>query len=161
MLYVLENVRARITLKRTAGEQGSVMKEKSGVLLVWRLLLAGLCVLLLVMTAGLVSLLLQQKEMSEELLRLESQVEELSESCRLRATIFPAELAENREMKKLHRSRRNKDEELTRSQEQKDALTLMTYSMVPVRHLSILHIIHCYAKDNRYILGSCFFITTG
>ncbi|XP_047451978.1 uncharacterized protein LOC125014715 isoform X3 [Mugil cephalus] len=109
------------------------MKDKSGGLLARKMLLAGMCVLLLLSSAGLVFLLLQHKEMSQELVRLGSQVEELSQSCRLQARILPAELGEAGGMKKLHRRRRNQDEDLTKGQEQKDTMMLVTYSMIPVK----------------------------
>ncbi|XP_008287949.1 gliomedin-like isoform X2 [Stegastes partitus] len=110
------------------------MKERSGVFPVWKVLLVGMCVLLLLLSsAGLVFLLLRQRELAEELARLESQMQELSQSCRLQAGILPPDLAEAGELKKLHRIRRNQEEDPTQSQEQKDMLMLMTYSMVPVK----------------------------
>ncbi|XP_069018052.1 uncharacterized protein [Embiotoca jacksoni] len=108
------------------------MKERSGVFLVWKMLLVGMCVLLLLSSAGLVFLLVRQKELTEDLVRLESQMQELSQSCRQLAGI-PADFGEAGDLKKLHRSRRNQEGDPTLSQEQKDMLMLMTYSMVPVK----------------------------
>ena len=112
------------------------MKESSGVSLVWKgRLLVGICVLLLLLSsAGLVFLLVRQRELTEELLRLDAQVQELSQSCR----VLRLEPAEAGELKKLRRSRRNQEGEAAESQDEKDMLTLMTYSMVPVRHLHAL-----------------------
>uniref|UniRef100_A0A668SML2 Olfactomedin-like domain-containing protein n=1 Tax=Oreochromis aureus TaxID=47969 RepID=A0A668SML2_OREAU len=109
------------------------MKEGSGVSPMWKVLLVGMCVLLLLSTAGLVFLLFRQKELADELFRLESQLQELTESCRLRAGILPIDPGEAREFRKLHRRRRNQEEDPTQSQDQKDMLMLMTYSMVPVK----------------------------
>lgn len=115
--------------------QGTDMKESSGVSLVWKgWLLVCVCVLLLLSCAGLVFLLVRQRELTQELLRLDAQVQELSQSCR----VLPLEPAEAGQLKKLHRSRRNLEGEATESQDDKDVLTLMTYSMVPVRHLHAL-----------------------
>ncbi|XP_069564304.1 uncharacterized protein [Brachyistius frenatus] len=108
------------------------MKERSGVFLVWKMLLVGMCVLLLLSSAGLVFLLVRQKELAEDLVRLESQMQELSQSCRQLAGI-PADFGEAGDLKKLHRSRRNQEGDPTLSQDQKDMLMLMTYSMVPVK----------------------------
>ncbi|KAL4005675.1 hypothetical protein ACER0C_005388 [Sarotherodon galilaeus] len=109
------------------------MKEGSGVSPMWKVLLVGMCVLLLLSTAGLVFLLFRQKELADELFRLESQLQELTESCRLRAGILPIDPGEAQEFRKLHRRRRNQEEDPTQSQDQKDMLMLMTYSMVPVK----------------------------
>lgn len=115
-------------------ERGTNMKEGSVVSPMWKVLLVGMCVLLLLSTAGLVFLLFRQKELADELFRLESQMQELTESCRLRAGILPIDPGEAREFRKLHRRRRNQEEDPMQSEDQKDMLMLMTYSMVPVRH---------------------------
>lgn len=107
------------------------MKEKSGVFPAWKVLLAGMCVLLLLSSAGLVFLLVRQRELTEELLRLDAQMREMSQRCRLQAGI--REPAEAGELEKLHRSRRDQEEYPSQSQEEKDMMTMMTYSMVPVR----------------------------
>ncbi|XP_028285789.1 uncharacterized protein LOC114451414 isoform X2 [Parambassis ranga] len=125
--------RAQITLQQTTRRPATSMKESSGAVVVWRALLVGMCVLLLLSSAGLVFLLVQQTELAEELVRLESQMRELSESCRLQAEILPADLKEAGELKKLHRSRRHPEGDPAQSQDQKDMLMLMTYSMVPVK----------------------------
>ncbi|XP_006789232.2 uncharacterized protein LOC102793745 [Neolamprologus brichardi] len=109
------------------------MKEGSGVSPMWKVLLVGMCVLLLLSTAGLVFLLFRQKELADELFRLESQMQELTESCRLRAGILPIDPGEAREFRKLHRRRRNQEEDPMQSEDQKDMLMLMTYSTVPVK----------------------------
>ncbi|XP_076741965.1 uncharacterized protein LOC101471675 isoform X4 [Maylandia zebra] len=111
-------------------ERGTNMKEGSVVSPMWKVLLVGL---LLLSTAGLVFLLFRQKELADELLRLESQMQELTESCRLRTGILPIDPGEAREFRKLHRRRRNQEEDPMQSEDQKDMLMLMTYSMVPVK----------------------------
>lgn len=111
------------------------MKESSGVYLVWKVLLVGMCVLLLLSSAGLVFLLVRHKELTQELVRLDAQVQELSQFCRLQAAILPADPGEAGELKKLQRSRRNQEREPTEeSHDKKDMMMLMTYSMVPVRN---------------------------
>ncbi|XP_010786377.1 gliomedin isoform X7 [Notothenia coriiceps] len=110
------------------------MKERSGVCLAWKvLLLVGLCALLLLSSGALVFLLVRQKELTEELVRLEAQMQELSQSCRLQAGVLNQDPAETRELRKLQRSRRHQEEDLT--QEQKDMMMMMAYSMVPVKAL--------------------------
>ncbi|KAM4572863.1 uncharacterized protein PAE49_007891 isoform 2-T2 [Odontesthes bonariensis] len=108
------------------------MKETCGSFHMWKMLLAGMCVLLLLGSAGLVFLLLQHKELAEEVARLDFQIQELSQSCRLQARILPEQLGEAGELKKLHRSRRNQEGDPAESQD-KDMLMLMTYSMVPLK----------------------------
>ncbi|XP_033940516.1 gliomedin isoform X3 [Pseudochaenichthys georgianus] len=110
------------------------MKERSGVCLAWKvLLLVGLCALLLLSSGALVFLLVRQKELTEELVRLEAQMQELSQSCRLQAGVLNQDPAEARELRKLQRSRRHQEEDLT--QEEKDMMMTMAYSMVPVKAL--------------------------
>uniref|UniRef100_A0AAQ4REV0 Olfactomedin-like domain-containing protein n=1 Tax=Gasterosteus aculeatus aculeatus TaxID=481459 RepID=A0AAQ4REV0_GASAC len=105
------------------------MQERSGALLAWKVLLAGMCALLLTSSGGLVFLLVRQKELTEELVRLDAQVQVLSRSNRLQA----ADPAEAEDLKKLQRSRRNQEGEPRRSEDEKDMMMLMTYSMVPVK----------------------------
>ncbi|XP_035858694.1 gliomedin-like isoform X5 [Sander lucioperca] len=109
------------------------MKEKSGVFLAWKVLLVGMCALLLLSSAGLLFLLVRQKELTEQLVRLDTQMQVLSQSCRLQAGVLAVEPAEAAELKKLQRSRRNQEGEATQSQDEKEMLMLMTYSMVPVK----------------------------
>ncbi|KAI4825180.1 hypothetical protein KUCAC02_020874 [Chaenocephalus aceratus] len=110
------------------------MKERSGVCLAWKvLLLVGLCALLLLSSGALMFLLVRQKELTEELVRLEAQMQELSQSCRLQAGVLNQDPAEARELRKLQRSRRHQEEDLT--QEEKDMMMTMAYSMVPVKAL--------------------------
>ncbi|XP_024137525.1 uncharacterized protein LOC112152282 isoform X2 [Oryzias melastigma] len=99
------------------------MTEKS--FCAWKALLLGMCVLLLG-SAGWIFLLLQHSELVKELARLQSQVQELSRSCKLRDAIETGELGE---LKKLHRSRRDQ------ADEDQDMLMLMTYSMIPTKAL--------------------------
>lgn len=99
------------------------MQERSGAFL----RLAGMCTLLL-SSAGLIYLLVRQSELTEELLRLEAQVKVLVQSCGLQ----DGASLQGDGLKKLQRSRRNQEEAET--QDEKDMLMLMTYSMVPVRH---------------------------
>ncbi|XP_051807478.1 uncharacterized protein LOC110950355 isoform X3 [Acanthochromis polyacanthus] len=106
------------------------MKERSEICPAWKVLLVGMCVLLLLSSAALVFLLLRQRELAEELLRLESQMQELSQSCRIQAGVLPPDFTEAGELKKLHRIRRNQEGDSTPSQDQKDMLMFMTYSMV-------------------------------
>uniref|UniRef100_A0A8C3A0W5 Olfactomedin-like domain-containing protein n=1 Tax=Cyclopterus lumpus TaxID=8103 RepID=A0A8C3A0W5_CYCLU len=110
------------------------MKEGSGVFLAWKVLLVGMCALLLLSSGGLVFLLVRQKELTEELVRLDAQVQVLSQSCMLQAGVLrPADPAEAGELKKLQRSRRNQEGKPTPSEDEKDMMMLMTYSMVPVK----------------------------
>lgn len=101
---------------------------------VWKTLLLGMCVLLLLGSAGWIFLLVQHRELVKELARLQSQVQELSQSCRLQARKHQDETGEVGELKKLHRSRRDQVDEVIQKQDQ-DMLMLMTYSMIPVRRL--------------------------
>ncbi|XP_067356067.1 uncharacterized protein [Channa argus] len=110
------------------------MKEGNGVYLAWKVLLAGICVLLLLSSTGLVFLLVWQNELTEELVRLDAQMQELSQSCRLQAAILPEASEKAAELKKLQRSRRNPEGETREeSDEKNDMMMLMTYSMVPVK----------------------------
>ncbi|XP_023278216.1 gliomedin-like isoform X3 [Seriola lalandi dorsalis] len=111
------------------------MKEGSGGFHAWGVLLVGMCALLLLSSAGLVSLLVRQKELTGELVRLDAQMQELSQSCKLQAGIPSGDHGEAADLKTLRRSRRNQEEEPTQSQEKKDTLMLMSYSMVPVKSL--------------------------
>ncbi|XP_078023957.1 uncharacterized protein LOC117261781 isoform X1 [Epinephelus lanceolatus] len=110
-------------------DQHANMKERSGVFL----LLVGMCVLLLMSTAGFVFLMVRQRELTEELGRLGAEMQVLSQSLRLQAGALPVDPAQAGELKKLHRSRRDQEGKATQSQEEKDMLMLMTYSMVPVK----------------------------
>ncbi|XP_049429144.1 gliomedin-like isoform X2 [Epinephelus fuscoguttatus] len=105
------------------------MKERSGVIL----LLVGMCVLLLMSTTGFVFLMVRQRELTEELGRLGAEMQVLSQNLRLQAGVLPVDPARAGELKKLHRSRRDQEGKATQSQEEKDMLMLMTYSMVPVK----------------------------
>ncbi|XP_028441595.1 uncharacterized protein LOC114560428 isoform X2 [Perca flavescens] len=109
------------------------MKEKSGVFLAWKVLLVGMCALLLLSSAGLLFLLVRQKELTEQLVRLDAQMQVLSQSCRLQTGVLAVEPTEAAELKKLQRSRRNQEGEATQSQDEKEMLMLMTYSMVPIK----------------------------
>ncbi|KAM9376052.1 uncharacterized protein KZ484_008593 [Pholidichthys leucotaenia] len=109
------------------------MKEKGGVFLAWKALLVGMCMLLLLSSAGLVFLLIRHKEVTETLARLEYEMLELSESCRLQAQILPTSPEEAKELQKLRRSRRNQEGDPRQSQNEKDMMMLMTYSMVPMK----------------------------
>uniref|UniRef100_A0A3P9H539 Uncharacterized protein n=1 Tax=Oryzias latipes TaxID=8090 RepID=A0A3P9H539_ORYLA len=101
---------------------------------VWKTLLLGMCVLLLLGSAGWIFLLIQHRELVKELARLQSQVQELSQSCRLQARKRQDETGEVGELKKLHRSRRDQVDEVIQKQDQ-DMLMLMTYSMIPTKAL--------------------------
>ncbi|GLD58823.1 ATP-dependent Clp protease ATP-binding subunit clpX-like, mitochondrial isoform X1 [Lates japonicus] len=125
---------ATITLQRSAREQGTNMKESGGGFHAWKVLLAGMCVLLLLLcSAGLMLLLVRQRELAEELVRLDAQMQELTQSCKLQAGFLSTDPGEAGELKTLHRSRRNQGGKPTQSQDEKDTLMLMTYSMVPVK----------------------------
>ncbi|KAM9754022.1 uncharacterized protein ACNS7B_007156 isoform 7-T7 [Menidia menidia] len=108
------------------------MKDTRGSSLLWKILPAGNSVLLLLGFAGLVFLMLQHKELAEEVARLRSQIQELSQSCRLQAQILPEQLGGAGELKSFHRSRRNEEGAPAHSPDQ-DMLMLMTYSAVPVK----------------------------
>ncbi|TNN87065.1 Gliomedin [Liparis tanakae] len=106
------------------------MKESGGFF--WKVLLVGMCALLLLSSGGLVFLLVRQKDLTEELVRLDAQVQVLSESCRLQAGVLrPSDPAEAGELLKLQRSRRNQEGKPTGGEGDKDMMMLMTYSMVP------------------------------
>ncbi|KAK9516561.1 hypothetical protein VZT92_024481 [Zoarces viviparus] len=110
------------------------MKEMIGAFLACKVLLVGTCALLLLSSGGLVFLLVRQKELTEELVRLDAQVQVLLQSCRLQAGVLrPTDPAEAGEQIKLQRSRRNQEGEPTQSEDEKDMMMLMTYSMVPVK----------------------------
>ncbi|XP_060891526.1 uncharacterized protein LOC132972596 isoform X1 [Labrus mixtus] len=109
------------------------MKKKSGGFLVWKVLLFGICVLLLLCSACLVFLLVRQKELTEELVRLDAQMQVLWQSCGVKVGIKPTEPVVDGGLTELHRSRRNLEGEVTQIQEEKDMLMLMTYSMVPIK----------------------------
>ncbi|XP_013869030.1 uncharacterized protein LOC106521146 [Austrofundulus limnaeus] len=109
------------------------MKERRERFPAWKVLLVSTCVLLpLLSCAAVVFLLVQHRGLAEELVRMESQMQELSESCRLRAALLPEELLEAGELRKLRRSRRNQEEDLSQHQD-RDNLMLMTYSVFPVK----------------------------
>lgn len=114
------------------------MQERSGVFLAWKVLPVATCALLLLLlsSAGMLYLLVRQRELTEELLRLDGQMQALSRSCRLQAGMLPVEPAEAGELKNLHRSRRHQEGAATQSQDEKDMMMVMTYSMVPVRHIN-------------------------
>ncbi|XP_056273231.1 gliomedin isoform X2 [Pseudoliparis swirei] len=108
------------------------MKESGGFF--WKVLLVGMCALLLLSSGGLVFLLVRQKELTEELVRLDAQVQVLSQSCGLQAGVLqPSDPAEAVELLKLQRSRRNQEGKPTGGEGEKDMMMLMTYSMVPVK----------------------------
>lgn len=110
------------------------MKEKSGVCLALKVLLAGMCTLLLLSSAGVVFLLAKHKELTEEVVRLDAQIRELSQSWRLQEGFLYTDTEEAGQLKTL-RSRRSQGGEPKQSpnKDEKDMLMLMTYSMVPVR----------------------------
>ncbi|XP_068578539.1 gliomedin-like isoform X2 [Cebidichthys violaceus] len=109
------------------------MKEMSGAFLTLKWLLVGMCALLLLSSGGLVFLLVRQKELTEELVRLDAQVQVLSQSRLQAGVLQPTDPTEAGELKKLQRSRRNQEGEPTQSEDEKDMMMLMTYSMVPVK----------------------------
>ncbi|XP_023200339.1 uncharacterized protein LOC111610408 [Xiphophorus maculatus] len=102
------------------------MKDRRESFPAWKLLLVGMSVLLLLGCAGLVLLWVQHKELAEELVRLESQMQELAQCCRRQAELLPDELGETGELRKLRRSRRNQEGE-------QDKMMLVTYSVVPIK----------------------------
>lgn len=103
------------------------MKERSGVGLGLKVLLTGMCVLLLLSSAGVVFLLAKHKELTEEVVRLDAQMRELSQEGFLHT-----DLGEAGQLKTL-RSRRSGEPKQSRDKDEKDMLLLMTYSLVPVR----------------------------
>ncbi|XP_074534435.1 uncharacterized protein LOC141796979 isoform X2 [Halichoeres trimaculatus] len=109
------------------------MREKSGGFTAWKGLLFGMCVLLLMSSAGLVFLLVRQKELTGELGRLDAQVQVLWQSCVLQGGIKPTEHGDAGGQKELLRNKRDLEGETGQSQEEKDMLRLMTYSMVPIK----------------------------
>ncbi|XP_043980336.1 uncharacterized protein LOC122835366 isoform X2 [Gambusia affinis] len=102
------------------------MKDRRESFPVWKTLLVGMSVLLLLGCAGLGLLWVQHKELAEELVRLESQMQELAQCCRRQAGLLPDELGETGELRKLRRSRRNQEGE-------QDKMMLVTYSVVPIK----------------------------
>lgn len=114
------------------------MEEKTEDAVAWRVLLVGMCLLLLLTSGGLVYLLLHHRQLSDEMVSLGVQVQALSQSCRLQVSLplsEPGEGGSVRGLRTLRRSRRNQGENPQHSldKDEKDTLTLMTYSMVPVR----------------------------
>ncbi|XP_067446071.1 uncharacterized protein [Thunnus thynnus] len=112
------------------------MKERSGVCLALKALLAGVCVLLLLLSsAGVVFLLFRHKELTEEVVRLDAQMQALAQSCRLQTGFLRTEPGEAGQLKALDRSRRSHSGAPKQSldKDEKDMLMLMTYSMVPVK----------------------------
>eukprot|EP00064_Thunnus_orientalis_P010742 superscaffoldBa00001485_g10769 len=115
------------------------MKERSGVCLALKALLAGVCVLLLLLSsAGVVFLLFRHKELTEEVVRLDAQMQALAQSCRLQTGFLRTEPGEAGQLKALDRSRRSHSGAPKQSldKDEKDMLMLMTYSMVPA-HLDL------------------------
>ncbi|XP_047243061.1 uncharacterized protein LOC124881515 isoform X1 [Girardinichthys multiradiatus] len=110
------------------------MKDRRETFPEWKTLLVGMCVLLLLLLGctGLVLLWVQHKDLAQELVRLESQMQELARCCRLREGLLPDELGDAGDLKKLRRSRRNQEGHWTQTQDQ-DKLRLMTYSVVPIK----------------------------
>ncbi|XP_054900480.1 uncharacterized protein LOC129369125 isoform X1 [Poeciliopsis prolifica] len=104
------------------------MKDRRESFPLWKTLLVGMSVLLLLLLgcAGLVLLWVQHRELAEELVRLESQMQELAQCCRRQAGLLPDELGETGELRKLRRSRRNQEGE-------QDKMMLVTYSVVPIK----------------------------
>lgn len=108
------------------------MKESVGVQV--KVLLLVVCVLLLFSSAGLIYLLLRHREMTEDIAKLDAQVQVLAQRVWTGVVTLDPEEAER--LKKVQRSRRShigeppiitdKDEEM---------LMLVTYSTVPVRLL--------------------------
>ncbi|KAM7414753.1 hypothetical protein PAMA_019523 [Pampus argenteus] len=109
------------------------MKDRSGGFLALKVLLAWMCVLLFLSSAGVVFLLVRHTELKEEVVRLDAQMQVLSQSCRLQAGTLHADPGEAGHLKAHHRSRRNNGGQPKQSlgKDEKDMLTLMTYSMVP------------------------------
>lgn len=112
------------------------MQDRSRVLPSWWKALAAAaavaCALLLLSSAGLLYLLVRQRELTEELLRLDAQTQEVLRRCRLEEGTVPPHPAE--ELKILHRSRRDENGTATQGQDEKDVMLMVTYSMVPVRN---------------------------
>lgn len=111
------------------------MQDRSRVLPPWWKALAAAavaCALLLLSSAGLLYLLARQRELTEELLRLDAQMQEVLQRCRLQEGTAPLHPAE--ELKILHRSRRDENGRATQGQDEKDVMLTVTYSMVPVRN---------------------------
>ncbi|XP_015249252.1 PREDICTED: gliomedin-like [Cyprinodon variegatus] len=100
----------------------------------WKTWLVGTCValLLLLASAGLVFLWVQQQELAEELGRLDSQMQELAQHCRLAAGRLPEESGKAGDVRKLRRTRRNQGGQWTQRKDQ-DKLMLMTHTLLPVK----------------------------
>lgn len=113
------------------------MQDSSSIALPWsiKVLLLGMCALLALSSAGLGFLLFQHRELTDDLVRLDAQMQVLSQSCSLQAGILQTASPAG-EAELLHRSRRSQAGEAARRKEQEDVLMMMTYSMVPVRHSS-------------------------
>ncbi|XP_029991543.1 gliomedin-like isoform X2 [Sphaeramia orbicularis] len=111
------------------------MKERTGASVELKALVVGICVLLLVASAGLIFLLLKHKELAQELGRLDAQMQELSQSCSLQKGLLTLDPEEAERIKKLHRSRRSgTTEEAPQSPDKdEDMLMLVTYTSVPIK----------------------------
>lgn len=111
------------------------MQDRSRVLPPWWKALAAAAAafaLMLLSSAGLLYLLARQRELTEELLRLDAQMQEVLRRCRLQEGTAPPHPAE--ELKILHRSRRDENGTATGGQDEKDVTLMVTYSVVPVRN---------------------------
>ncbi|XP_034032080.1 gliomedin-like isoform X2 [Thalassophryne amazonica] len=104
------------------------MKDRSNVLLAWRV--SGVIVLL-VCSAGLVFLLLQHRQLREELVRLDFQMQELLQNCKLQTGVLTPDPGQAAELKMVQRSKRSQEGDVAQVEE--DMMMMMTYSLVPVK----------------------------
>lgn len=108
------------------------MKEGRGASIQLKVLLGALSLLLLLCSAGLGYLLLQHRQMSEDIAKLDAQVQELAQKVWTGVVTLDAKEAEK--LKKVQRSRRShKGEPPLTSDRDDEMLMLVTYSSVPIK----------------------------
>ncbi|XP_055015738.1 gliomedin-like [Boleophthalmus pectinirostris] len=108
------------------------MKEGNGVSVQLKVLLLAHCLLLLLCSAGLVYLLLQNRQMNEDLTKLDTQVQGLAQKVWTGVVTLDPEEAEK--LKKVQRIRRSHHGELPPiTDKDEEMLMLVTYSSVPIK----------------------------
>ncbi|KAK7892135.1 hypothetical protein WMY93_024098 [Mugilogobius chulae] len=108
------------------------MKEGNGVSVQLKALLLVQCLLLLLCSTGLVYLLLENRQMTENITKLDAQVQELAQ--RVWTGVVTLDPKEADTLKKVQRSRRSHNGEPPLSTDKdEEMLMLVTYSTVPIK----------------------------
>ncbi|XP_053740784.1 gliomedin-like isoform X2 [Synchiropus splendidus] len=107
------------------------MTEKNGLSPAWRALLVGLGGLLLLVSAGLVYLLAQHQQLARDVVRLDAEMQLMSQKCTLQEKLMQPRQAFQR------RQRRDQEEEPSDMMDKydKDMLTLMASSLMQVQSM--------------------------